>query len=75
MKDKPEVSSTPDWITRGKTVRQLISELSTFQNQDLEVLMTLDNSETLHRISLVGKEAGACVLYNLEAAHREAAGK
>ncbi len=74
MNEQPEVNPDPEWIARGKTVRQLISELSSFENQDLEVLMTLDNSRTLHCISLVGKEAGACVLYNLEAADREGIG-
>jgi hypothetical protein len=74
VNDEPSVNPTPEWISRGKTVRELISELSSFENQDLEVLMTLDNGKTVHCVSLVGKQAGACVLYNLEAANREGIG-
>jgi hypothetical protein len=64
----------PDWVTRGKTIRQLIAELETFENQDLEVRLSLDDGDTHHCVSLVSKgfdESGGahCVLANSESYH------
>lgn len=56
----------PDWVTRGKTVRQLIEELETFENQDLEVRISVDGGDTDLCISLVGKVRGRAVLMNCE---------
>lgn len=56
----------PDWITRGKTVRQLIQELQTFEDQNLEVRMSVDGGDTDVCISLVGKGKGKAVLINCE---------
>lgn len=56
----------PHWITRGKTVRQLIQELQSFENQDLEVRISIDGGETNKCISLVGKSNGKAVLVNFE---------
>jgi hypothetical protein len=47
------MQTLPDWITRGKTVRQLIEELQSFEIQDLEVQISVDGGETSHCISLV----------------------
>ena len=41
--------------SRGKTIRQLINELKTFENQDLEARISLDGGETHHPISLLGR--------------------
>lgn len=35
-------SKVPDWITRGKTISQLIKELRTFENQNLMVEISVD---------------------------------
>ncbi len=56
----------PEWVTRGKTIRQLIKELLTLENQDLEVRISLDCGETHRCVSSVGKRDGYCVLDNSE---------
>lgn len=48
----------PDWTSRGKTVAQLIEELRTFENQNMEVRISLDDGATSFAISLVGKSGG-----------------
>ncbi|MCA6061793.1 hypothetical protein HUF18_18580 [Thalassolituus sp. ST750PaO-4] len=50
-----KVNENPEWVTRGKTIKQLIKELQTFENQDLEVKVSTDGGETFKCISLVGK--------------------
>ncbi len=68
MNDK--LNESPEWLTRGKTIKQLIKELQSFENQDLEVKISIDGSESFKSISLVGKcnENGNqfCVLENCE---------
>lgn len=64
----------PEWVTRGKTIRQLIQELESFENQDLEVRLSLDDGDSHRCISLVSKGVdGAgheyCVLSNSESYH------
>ncbi len=67
--------SVPEWVTRGKTIRQLISELESFENQDLEVRLSLDDGDTHHCISLVEKgfDEGSecCLLSNSESQHKD----
>ncbi|WP_243318062.1 hypothetical protein [Geothrix paludis] len=60
------MNPTPEWIIRGKTVRALIKELASFENQDLEVRISLDGGETHKCISLIGKVDGKAVLMNCE---------
>ena len=60
------VNKNPDWITRGKNIRQLIEELKTFENQELFVEISLDGGETHKPISLVGKFGNLCLLVNSE---------
>ena len=50
------VNPAPEWVTRGKTIRQLIKELQTFEDQDLEVKISLDDGESFKCISLVTRE-------------------
>lgn len=52
----------PAWVTRGKTIRQLIEELCTFENQDMEVQISVDDGEQRKPISLVKKSKGCCLL-------------
>ena len=62
----------PEWVIRGKTIRQLIEELQTFEDQDLEVRMSVDDGETFRCISLVTREEKLgghfCGLVNSESA-------
>lgn len=58
--------TNPEWITRGKSVRQLIKELRTFEDQDIEVRISIDGGTTHKCISLVGKADGKAVLFNYE---------
>ena len=60
------MGAEPEWVIRGKTIRQLIKELQAFENQDLEVHISLDGGETHKCISLVMKRDGKAVLANCE---------
>lgn len=61
-----EQNSPPDWVTRGKTIRELIVELLSFEDQDLKVYISVDDGDTRKPISLVKKSKGACLLVNCE---------
>ena len=50
------VNKNPEWVTRGKSIRGLIEELGTFEDQDLEVKISLDDGETFKCISIVTRE-------------------
>jgi len=52
----------PEWVTRGKSIRQLIKELQSFENQDLEVRISIDAGDSHQPISLVEKKDGYCML-------------
>ena len=65
-----ERHAMPEWVTRGKTIRELIKELNTFENQDAEVRMSLDYGNTHHAISVVERHGAVCVLVNAEAFYR-----
>jgi hypothetical protein len=52
----------PAWVTKGKTIRQLIEELQSFENQELEVRISIDAGDTHQPISLVRKQRDYCVL-------------
>jgi pentose-5-phosphate-3-epimerase len=56
----------PEWVVRGKTIRQLIKELQSFENQDLLVEISLDGGITHKPISLVKKSGQTCLLVNSE---------
>ena len=62
----------PAWVTRGKTIRQLIKELQTFEDQDMEVRISVDDGETFRCISIVGRHnklgGHFCGLVNCESA-------
>ena len=60
----------PEWVTRGKTIRQLIEELQTFEDSDLEVRLSLDYGNSHSCISIVEKhEDKYCLLVNSESYH------
>jgi len=60
------VNKNPEWVTRGKTIKGLIQELQTFENQDLFVEISLDDSKTSWPISLVLGRNSKCLLVNCE---------
>src|SRR5262245_51593416 len=47
---------------RGRTIAGLIRELRGFEDQSLEIRLSLDLGETTHPISLVGVKNGQCLL-------------
>lgn len=51
-----------DWTNKGKTVSGLIQELKTFENQKLEVRISIDDGKTSFPISLVAKQSGKYAL-------------
>lgn len=60
------MSEQPEWITRGKSIKQLIKELESFEDQNLFVEISFDDGETSKPISLVSKIDGKCMLLNCE---------
>lgn len=52
----------PKWTSKGKTVAQLIDELRTFENQNMEVRISIDDGNTSRPISLVAKSQGKYAL-------------
>jgi len=54
--------SNAGWTGRGKTIAQLIQELQTFENQDMEVRISMDGGTSSVPISLVGKVNGRFAL-------------
>lgn len=60
------VNKNPDWVTRGKTIKQLIKELQTFENQEMIVEISVDGGDTTKPISLVRKLGSICALVNSE---------
>lgn len=59
--------ANPAWTSRGKSVAQLIDELRTFEDQSMEVRISMDQGATSLPISLVGRVEGKfAVLMNCE---------
>lgn len=56
----------PDWVSRGKTIRQLVKELQSLENQEQQVEISTDDGATQKPISLVVKSGNTCVLINCE---------
>ena len=62
-----EIKKQPDWVTKGKSIRQLIQELKTFEDQEMEAQLSFDEGKTCKAISLLVKRDGFCLLLNSEA--------
>ncbi len=56
----------PEWVIRGKTIRDLTGELQSFEDQDLFVEISIDGGDTHKPISLVKKSGRFCLLVNSE---------
>jgi hypothetical protein len=52
----------PAWVFKGKTIRNLIEELQSFENQELEVRISVDAGDSHHAISMLRKQREYCVL-------------
>lgn len=52
----PDNQKDPDWVTQGKTIKELILELQTFENQDCEVKISTDDGASFRPISVVTHE-------------------
>jgi len=61
MKKDRLSSENSDIQNRGKTIRNLVKELESFENQDLEVKISLNCGKTNVNIGLVGKIDNCCV--------------
>ncbi len=62
----------PEWVTRGKTITQLIEELQSFSNPNLEVRISLDYGDThacISQVTLDRDNGDCCVLSNAEHYH------
>ena len=49
------VRPNENFETRGKTIRQLIRELKTFENHELEIRISIDGGDSHYPISIVGR--------------------
>ncbi|MFC5698276.1 hypothetical protein ACFPU0_22315 [Pseudomonas sp. GCM10022186] len=54
------------WVGKGKTIRELIEELGSFEDKDLLIEISFDGGKTSKPISLVGKKGCKCLLIYLE---------
>lgn len=61
---KKPLPRNPEWVSRGKTIKQLIEELKTFDDETMMVEISLDDGVTSHPISLVKKKQQKCLLVN-----------
>jgi hypothetical protein len=55
-----------DWKFRGKTIAGLIRELQSFEDQTLEVHISVDDGDTSQPISLMAKSGGRCLLMHCQ---------
>lgn len=58
------MSKDSNRVTRGKSIKQLIKELESFEDQNLLVEISFDDGDSSKPISLVGKIDGKCILLN-----------
>lgn len=49
------MSQIVEWEDRKKTIRELIEELKSFEDQDLIVMVTSDEGNTFNSVKLVSK--------------------
>lgn len=52
----------PEWITKGKSITQLIQELGTFEDQSLQVRLTFDGGETHKPVSILTRRDGYAMI-------------
>jgi hypothetical protein len=52
----------PEWVMRGKNIAQLIKELGTFEDQNLQVRLTFDGGQTHKPISILTRRDGFAMI-------------
>jgi hypothetical protein len=57
-----DASQHPEWITKGKSISQLIKELGTYEDQNLEVRLTFDGGQTHKPISILTRRDGFAMI-------------
>lgn len=57
-----KMNESKDWVCRGKSISELISELESFEDRELAVELSLDGGATSRPINLIGKKSGKCIL-------------
>ena len=57
-----EDASQPEWIMKGKSITQLIMELGSFEDQNLEVRLTFDGGHYHRPISILTRRDGYAML-------------
>jgi len=50
---KGKINSKPEWVKRGKSIKDLIVELQTFEDQNIEVKISTNDGKSSKPISLV----------------------
>ena len=73
------INKYPEWVTKGKTVRQLIKELQTFEDQDIEARISINGSDIDYCISILVRQHEVhadglkyrCVIMNCESPNDE----
>jgi hypothetical protein len=51
-----------DWQTCGKSIKELIRDLRSFEDQDQEVTISIDGGETSCPVSMAIRRDGKCIL-------------
>jgi hypothetical protein len=57
-----DATKEPVWITKGKNITQLIKELGTFEDQNLEVRLTFDGGGNHKPISILTRRDGFAMI-------------
>jgi hypothetical protein len=57
-----DATKGPEWVTKGKNITQLIKELGTFEDQNLEVRLTFDGGTTHKPISILTRRDGFAMM-------------
>jgi hypothetical protein len=61
-----DITKKPDWIYRGKSVRQLIQELHSFEDDTLEVMISVDKSQTRKPLKSLEHRNGRLLLISAD---------
>lgn len=54
------------WMMAGKTIKQLISELESFEDLSLIVELSFDGGVSSKPISLIGRKNDKCIIMSID---------
>jgi hypothetical protein len=60
------MKNNPEWVIKGKTIKELIEEIERFPDLNMEVRISLNDGNTHKPVSIIGKIDNYCVLMNSE---------